>query len=239
MKITKKDRLQYQIGAKDLKDEKVEKHWNRYLKMNNYSFCFPNFLYDAFYMKNLSREKDDSRSMCKLNIDLDPSLRSIETNSKACESIFDKVITIRVKPNNTFCTLRSLFHNQMISASSTKYGVKMSKKSLKYNYKIVLKAFLKEVDTFTKSNRVLFSITAPKKIRRELIRILKMSMEPMKSDKIPTLDKAEHQPKVYDHGKDSKGSAFAVFKLNAKKCFNGCRVRKKKRKKQRGQRIYK
>lgn len=237
MKKTKKDKLDYLIGANDLKDEKVAKQWNRYLKMNNYSFCFPSFLSNAFYMKDLSKEKDSSSSKCELNTDSNLYVRKI--NSKACEAIFDKVITIRVKPNNTFCTLRSSFHDQMISASSTKYGVKMSKKSLKYNYKIVLKAFLKEVDTFTKSNKVLFSVTAPKKIRRELIRILKMSMEPTKSNKTTTLDKAEHRSKAYDDGKDSKGPSFVVFKLNAKKCFNGCRVRKKKRKKQRGLRVYK
>lgn len=239
MITTEKDQLDYLIGANDIEDEKVAEQWNRYLKMNNYSFCFPSFLSDAFYMEDLSGERDSSKVGHTINMGQDLNVRKV--NSRACESIFDKVITIRVKPNNTFCTLRSSFHNQMISASSTKYSVKMSKKSLKYNYKIVLKAFLKEVDTFIKSDKILFSITAPKKIRRELMRILKMSMEPVESDRTPTLDKAEYQPEdeSYDDGEDSEGPTFVVFKLNAKKCFNGCRVRKKKRKKQRGLRIYK
>lgn len=239
MIITEKKQLDYLIGTNTIEDERVAEQWNRYLKMNNYSFCFPSFLSEVFYTEDLSKKEDPLKSNNTLDTGQDLHVRKVD--SKACESIFDKVITIRVKPNNTFCTLRSLFHNQMISASSTKYSVKMSKKSLKYSYKIILKAFLKEVDTFVKSDKILFSITAPKRIRRELMRILRMSIEPVESDGASTLDKTEHQPENDNHEneEDLEGPTLVVFRLNAKKCFNGCRVRKKKRKKQRGLRIYK
>lgn len=239
MLTAEKEHLDYLIGENDLENEKFAAQWNRYKKMNNYSFCFPSFLSNTFYTENLSGKGNNLRSNNIINRGQDLDVRKV--NSKTCEDVFDKIITIRVKPNNTFCTLRSLFHDQMISASSTKYSVKMSKKSLKYNYKIVLKAFLKEVDNFIRSDKILFSITAPKRIRRELIRILKTSMKPTKSDEPPTLNKMEPQVETDNHDTEDgvEGPSFVVFKLNARKCFNGCRVRKKKRKKQRGLRIYK
>ena len=239
MLTAEKERLDYLIGEDDLENEKFAAQWNRYKKMNNYSFCFPSFLSNAFYTESLSEKENNLNSSTLVNKGQDLNVR--EVNSKTCENVFDKIITIRVKPNNTFCTLKSLFHDQMVSASSTKYSVKMSKKSLRYNYKIVLKAFLKEVDNFIRSDKILFSITAPKRIRRELIRILKTSMKPTESNEPPTLNKTESQVETDDDDAedDVEEPSFVVFKLNAKKCFNGCRVRKKKRKKQRGLRIYK
>lgn len=238
MRTTEKDRLDYLIGQDTIEEEKVAAEWSRYSKMNNYSICYPSFLSNAFYERNLFGKKHDLKYECTLNANKDLHVRKI--NSKASESVFDKVITIRVKPNNTFCTLRSSFHNQIISASSTKYKVKMSKKSLKYNYKIVLKAFLKEVSTFIKSDKILFSITAPQKIRRELLRIVKVHIEPIEIDETLKSNKVEHRSEdIYDNEEHYEGPILVVFKLNAKKCFNGCRARKKKRKKQRGLRIYK
>jgi ribosomal protein S11 len=237
MTTTEKERLDYLIGKDTIEEENVAAEWSRYLKMNNYSICFPSFLSDAFYEENLSGKKYNLRSKCTFNVSKDLHVRKI--NSKACENMFDKVITIRVKPNNTFCTLRSSFHDQVISSSSTKYNVKMSKKSLRYNYKIILKAFLKEVSAFIKSDKILFSITAPRKIRRELLRILKVHLEPTELDETLDSDKIEHQEDICDDEEYSEEPTLVVFKLNAKKCFNGCRVRKKKRKKQRGLRIYK
>lgn len=239
MLTAEKDRLDYLVGENDLENERFAAQWNRYKKMNNYSFCFPSFLSNAFYTENSSEKENNLRSSSVVGGGQDLDVRKV--NSRTCEDVFDKIITIRVKPNNTFCTLKSLFHDQMISASSTKYSVKMSKKSLKYNYKIVLKAFLKEVDNFIRSDKILFSITAPKRIRRELIRILKTSMKPTESDESPISDKTESQIETDNHDTEDnvEEPSFVVFKLNARKCFNGCRVRKKKRKKQRGLRIYK
>ena len=200
MTTTEKDRLDYLIGKDTIEEEETAAEWSRYLKMNNYSICFPSFLSAVFYEESLFGEKCDLKSKYAFNANKDLHVRKV--NSKACESIFDKVITVRVKPNNTFCTLRSSFHNQIISSSSTKYNVKMSKKSLKYNYKIVLKAFLKEVNAFIKSDKILFSITAPRKIRRELLRILKVHLEPIAIELDETLksNKIEHQSEdTYDN----------------------------------------
>lgn len=143
---------------------------------------------------------------------------------------FNKTITIRIKPNNVFCTFvnRANRKTKTISGTCTKYKVKMSKKALRYNYKVILKSFLKETKRFLKSKRILISVTSPKKIRRELMRILKTRLIRRKK----FVQKASGKRVRYSPD-------LLLFRFNSKKCFNGCRVRKKRRKKQRGLRIYK
>jgi ribosomal protein S11 len=151
-------------------------------------------------------------------------------NGKTLKSkfFFSKVITIRIKPNNVFCTFVNRANRKTISGTAAKYKVKMSKKALRYNYKLILKSFLKETKRFLKSKRVFISVTSPRKIRRELLRTLKTRL----------LRRKKFARKA--SGKTIRYSPdFLLFRFNSKKCFNGCRVRKKRRKKQRGLRIYK
>ena len=144
-----------------------------------------------------------------------------------------KILTIRIKPNNVFCTLKNLTSNRMISGSSTKYKVKMSKKTLRYNYKIVIRSFLEETKKVLKTKFLFVCIIAPRRIRRDLLRILKkrLMFKPKKSLKLSTDEEGEEIIRKCPH--------LLMFDFYAKKCFNGCRARKKKRKKQRGLRIYK
>lgn len=147
------------------------------------------------------------------------------------EKVFSKnkkTLTIRIKPNNVFCTLKNETNNKMISGSSTKYKIKMSKKTLRYNYKIVVRSFLEEAKKMLKSNLLLVYMTAPKRVRRELLRMLKKKLLSSKK----SLSKSSN-------GKDKKMFNAVVFNFHAKKCFNGCRAKKKRRNKQRGLRIYK
>ena len=139
-----------------------------------------------------------------------------------------KTLTIRIKPNNVFCTLRNETNNKMISGSSTKYKIKMSKKTLRYNYKIVVRSFLEDAKKMLKNNFLLVYITAPKRVRRELLRMLKKKL----------LFSKKSLPKS-SNGEDKKMFNAIVFNFHAKKCFNGCRAKKKRRNKQRGLRIYK
>ena len=145
-----------------------------------------------------------------------------------------KTLTIRIKPNNVFCTLRGRTNFRMISGSSTKYKVKMSKKTLRYNYKIVVKSFLEETKTRLDTNFLLVCVAAPKRIRRELLRMLKKKLVPKRrfgSARFKKGSKAETKSRY--------SSKILMFDFFARKCFNGCRVRKKKRNKQRGLRVYK
>ena len=144
------------------------------------------------------------------------------------KSIPNKIVTIRVKPNNVFCTMTNTASKRVVSGTCSKYNVKMSKKALKYNYKLVLKSFLKETKTLRNTTKVLICVSAPRRIRRELLNIVKKRLNPKKR-----------------YVKKTSGKIIRVapdvllFKFHANKCFNGCRARKKRRKKQRGLRIYK
>lgn len=139
-----------------------------------------------------------------------------------------KTLTIRIKPNNVFCTLKNEINKKVISGSSTKYKIKMSKKTLRYNYKIVVRSFLEETKKMLKSNFLLVYITAPKKVRRELLRMLRKKLISQKKSFSKSSD--DEEKKMFN---------AVVFNFHAKKCFNGCRAKKKRRNKQRGLRIYK
>lgn len=223
----------------------------RHTKKKRYELCFPNFFSVFFpkfcksskrglkYKTKRSLIKDRRIAVKKLllrmeaarnNISVDSSKSHLLPNGKKSKLkfFFGKVLTIRVKPNNVFCTFVNKVNQKTISGTSTKYKVKMSKKALRYNYKVILKSFLKETKRFLKSKRILVSVTSPKRIRRELVRTLKTRLIRRKK----FVRKASG--KIVRYSPD-----LLLFRFNSKKCFNGCRVRKKRRKKQRGLRIYK
>ena len=156
------------------------------------------------------------------------NLNDVEKN---CEK---KTLTIRIKPNNVFCTLKNETSNKTISGSSTKYKIKMSKKILRYNYKIIVRSFLQEIKKLIKSDFLIVHVTSPKRIRKELFRILKKKL--IFKKKSP-LNETEIETALSSDKK--QGSMIVVYNFHARKCFNGCRVKKKRRKKQRGLRIYK
>lgn len=237
------------------KERKVEREksfllYIRHTKKKRYELCFPN-LFSTFFPKFCKSFKRGSRYRTKrcLIKDRRIAVKKLLLRMKAREDIrvysnsaqllvngrssklkffFGKVITIRIKPNNVFCTFVNRANQKTISGTSTKYKVKMSKKALRYNYKVILKSFLKETKRFLKSKRILVSVTSPKRIRRELLRTLKSRLIRRKK----FVQKASG--KIVRYSPD-----LLLFRFNSKKCFNGCRVRKKRRKKQRGLRIYK
>jgi ribosomal protein S11 len=153
---------------------------------------------------------------------------SIKERAFTKEKKRKKTLTIRIKPNNVFCTLKNEINNKVISGSSTKYKIKMSKKTLRYNYKIVVRSFLGETKKMLKSSFVLVCITAPKRIRRELLRILRKNLLSKRKSLLKNVN-----------NKKKRNFGAVIFNFRAKKCFNGCRAKKKRRNKQRGLRIYK
>lgn len=225
-----------EIKKSELKRKRIQKSI-RIMKEKVYSFCFPSILSKTFSSKSQNERNTIASTSTAYNYDLTSKMIDLESpelveNRKkahidAKTVLFDKLMTIRIKPNNMFCTLTSTKKRGVISATSTKYRIKMSKKALKYNYKLILKSFIEETKRFF-GRKMLISLTAPKRIRRELLRILKKKL---------TLKKKSI--------KDESGKStpiiprVLVFRFKAKKCFNGCRARKKKRNKQRGLRIYK
>ena len=126
---------------------------------------------------------------------------------------FKLKIFIRIRPNNIFCTLKNLKTNKIIlNKSSGLYELQTSKNKLKYNIKIILQFFFKEIDKFFKKEKnILIEIIAGIRIRKKIFQFLKQKMK----------------------------KKNIILYIKKKKSFNGCRPKKKKRKKRQGLRIFK
>jgi ribosomal protein S11 len=123
-------------------------------------------------------------------------------------------IYLRIRSNNVFCTLIDLGHNKtLLNISSGKYKLNTSKKKLKYNTKIILNLFLKDIQSYLtcSSSSIIVEIISSIKNRKQIIRILKKKI---------------HNQQL-------------ILYLKPLKCFNGCRPKKRKRKKRRKLRIFK
>jgi ribosomal protein S11 len=133
----------------------------------------------------------------------------IKENSKI------KKLNIRIVPNNVFCTLKDIETNNIIkSVSGGSYKLKISKKGLRVYSNQVISNFLNDIkDIYLKSLVVV--ITAPKNVKKQILVLIK---------------------KICDKKVKKK---FLLVELTTNKIFNGCRPRKKIRKKRQGLRLFK
>lgn len=119
-------------------------------------------------------------------------------------TFFKKQLCIRLTQNNIFCTLSSTKKKIITNLSSGKIKLQTTKKLLKYNTKIMLNFFLKKVlKTLDKS--LIIKITGPIHLRKFILKNIRKYLK-SKKQKI-------------------------MYNIQSKKCFNGCRPPKKKRKK--------
>ncbi len=134
-------------------------------------------------------------------------------------------ITIRVKANNIFCTLKKQ-NKTLCVGSSGIYKIHISKKILKTNIKIVISKFLLNIKKKIRFSNFFLTIICAKKFKKKLLRqILKFRKKIIK----------KHLKKL-----KLKNLPLAIkINFNPKKCFNGCRASKKIRKKRRYFRITK
>lgn len=135
--------------------------------------------------------------------------------------VFKNKFDINLKANNIFFTFSILKKNKIVaSGSSGIYKIKTTKKRMKNTYKRLLNIFMtkvykestelkKKVNNFNMYNSLIMSISAKKRLHVRIIRRLKK------------------------FGKRiiKKRFKLVVLIIKAKKCFNGCRVSKKRRKK--------
>lgn len=125
---------------------------------------------------------------------------------------FSKHIFIKIRPNNVFCTLVDKHSNKILyTISSGKCNIKTSKKTLKYSSKIVLQSFFDNIKKYLKKDYFLITISGPKKIKKSVLELLSLNLR----------------------------NKNIIIDVKGKKCFNGCRPPKKRRKKQKGLRIFK
>lgn len=121
-------------------------------------------------------------------------------------------LTFKVTSNNLFC---SLLQNgkTILNSSAGKEKIKVSKKTQKFSSKILLTSFFYKLKKKLSGTTVYINIIAALKVKFLILRLLKKFIKTKKQ----TL----------------------LINLEHKKCFNGCKQKKKKRKKQRGFRIFK
>ena len=99
----------------------------------------------------------------------------------------------------------------LYTTSSGKCGINTSKKTLRYSSKIVLQSFFDNIKKYLKEDHFLITIIGPKKIKKMVLETISINLK----------------------GKN------LIIDVKNKKCFNGCRPPKKRRKKQKGLRIFK
>ena len=120
--------------------------------------------------------------------------------------------TFKATQNNVFCTLVNYQSKKiLLNTSSGKEKLNVSRKTLFFCAKQIIKSFFKKIKNKISSCNLLISITAPLRIKILFLKLLK------------------------NYTKKSN----ILINTNSKKCFNGCKPPKKKRKKQRGLRIFK
>jgi len=119
-------------------------------------------------------------------------------------------ISIKITANNTFCSLKK-GKNLLFVSSAGKNKIKITKRKLKFNSKLIIENFLYSISKYIKKSSLIIIIKGPKKIRKNIIKQLSSKFRTNKY----------------------------IVKLKELKCFNGCRPKKKRRKKQKGLRITK
>jgi len=100
-----------------------------------------------------------------------------------------------------------LTKKSIFTRSSGRYNVKITRKRLRFNYKLIVRSFLREVKRKIKNKkkiRFLIEIICPIRIRKKLVKLLVKSLK-------------RH---------------ILILTFKEKKCFNGCRPKKMRRKKQ-------
>lgn len=172
----------------------------------------------SYFLKNDLVEKNKTQKI--LNKKYSPCLIAVKTFLKTKPFFFKEFkadnnkkkylsINIKCSQNNVFCTLANVLSNKIIfSCSSGKYNVSISRKSLRYNVIPVLTYFFQEIKQITVMAKVLIVIfTLPINLKKNVLFFV--------------------FSQIYD--KTKKKTIF--FVLKDKKCFNGCKSKKKKRKK--------
>jgi len=121
-------------------------------------------------------------------------------------------IKIKFTQNNIFLTYSKIENNNTLKVFSTgKEKIKTSKKLLKFSTKIFFPSVFEKISEDIKNKILIINIICPNYLKSNLIKTI------------------------------SKFLQFNIFILNIKnnKCFNGCKVKKQKRKKRKMFRIFK
>jgi polynucleotide 5'-kinase involved in rRNA processing len=140
--------------------------------------------------------------------------KKIKTASKNAYKIRN-IFSIRFAQNNIFSTFFDTKYKKILHCGNAGvYKLKISKRRMKYFFKIFISKFFKNIYRKKNVNNSIFFIDAPLKYRKKLFKSLTKSLRLFKS-------------------------VNTQIHIRPKKCFNGCRAKKQIRKKRKSQRIYK
>lgn len=121
-------------------------------------------------------------------------------------------LVIRVTPNNLFCTLINVIKKEIIcNKSAGSFKIQVSKKKVKFAHKIILLKFIDTIKNKIDNNLIIIKIIGPIKIRKSIVKCLSLNLK----------------------------QNNLILHTSPLKCFNGCRPAKKRRKKQKGLRVFK
>lgn len=121
-------------------------------------------------------------------------------------------IAIKITQNNVFCTLINKETLKTVYlTSSGKEKIHTSRKTLRFSSRNIIVSFFRKIKGIIKNNTIFININAPLRSKILIIKLLNRYIK----------------------------KRFIILYVQAKKCFNGCKPPKKKRKKQRGLRVFK
>jgi hypothetical protein len=189
----------------------------RHFKTLNKKISFYNFYVPKINLKKKIKIKNIRKVSLKKKIKGTPEAGLKKKIFK--DNYFNKKINIKVTSNNIFCTCINFITNKIIyNGSGGLYKIKVSKKKLKLVYKNILYkffGFLRKKYRRKFLNRILVCVSAPITLRKKITRAVMNILLKLKNLKI------------------------ILLKMNKKKCFNGCRASKVRRKKNLKFKIYK
>ena len=189
----------------------------RHFKTLNKKTSFYNFYVPKINFKKKIKIKSTRKGGLKKKTKGTPKAGLKKKFSK--DNYFKKKINIKVTSNNIFCTCINFITNKIIyNGSGGLYKIKVSKKKLKLVYKNILYKFFGFLRKKYRRNffdRILVCVSAPITLRKKITRAVTNTLLKLKSLKV------------------------ILLKMNKKKCFNGCRASKVRRKKNLKFKIYK
>ena len=147
--LSKKDKSLSKKNRKIIQKARRCQKFIRLIKGKVYNFCFPSKLSNIFsnksyfernvLMKALTNNDSDMTSE-KADLEDQKQVKSKKTLDKKTV-LFDKLMTIRVKPNNMFCTLTSTKKKK----SHICHFNKVSYKNVKKSFEIQLQTYIKSI----------------------------------------------------------------------------------------------
>jgi len=123
-----------------------------------------------------------------------------------------KKVNIKITQNNIFGTLVDIKKNKIVySASAGKYHLPISYKRMQDNYKTFTLKFLAVLSKFVKNfNNTVFNLITPLKYRKTIYNLIKRKIK-IKNKK----------------SKKKQNPQNLIINITPKKCFNGCRLKKR------------